>query len=453
MEDKEKDSQEFEGTEVFQLTPLASPSKNYLVIENLQRMPNIFSRGLLYLMILSLLSALIYSLLGKIDMVTVGRAVARPTSDQKRILSQRNGYIEKIFISEGQIVEKNDPLFHIRSKEVLTYLSKVEELDHSLPLKKEYYQTKISSTLDELNQLYTYYSNSLKVNKLKLEQNSLLLNSMESDLSYWQKERESLSEEYKSMKKPFEGGDISIAEYNYIRSELERARTEVEKLRSKRDITLKEKKIIEGEIEKEREDYKNKKVILEKEMKSLKIEMKTTLNAMQNELEMYKKILSLQDESSANKNDEKGKEEIVRTVKAGHAGTISELYFRNTGEYVRESDLLCTILPANEPLYMDITVTNKDIGFMEKGMEIKYKFDAFPYTDYGIRFGKVLAISPSAVEDRTLGIVYHVQGTLDMIHFEIRGKKYPIKPGMTATAEMVREKKSIFSILFKKLKG
>ena len=453
MEDKEKEHQEVEQADLFQVTPIESPSKNYLVIENLQRMPNIFSRGLLYLMVLVLVSALLYSLLGKIDIVTECRAVARPTSRHIRILSDRNGYIEKISIAEGQRVENNTPLFHIRSKEVLTYLSKVEELRHSIPLKKEYYKTKISSTIDELNQLYSHYSNTLRVNKLKLEQNTLSLHSIASELSYWQKEVESLSKEYESIENQFKGETISLREYNSIKSGLEKARTEVEKLISKRDITLKEKEIIEEEIGKEREDYKNKKLILEKEMKNLKIEQETILNAMQNELEMNEQMLSLQDESSPSKKDEKEKDEIVRVVRARHAGTISKLYFRNTGEYIRESDLLCTILPANGSLYMDITVANKDIGFMEKGMEIKYKFDAFPYTDYGVLFGKISALSPSAIEDRTLGLVYHVRGTLDMTCFEIREKKYPIKPGMTATAELVREKKSIFSILFKKLRG
>ena len=101
---------------------------------------------------------------------------------------------------------------------------------------------------------------------------------------------------------------------------------------------------------------------------------------------------------------------------------------------------------------MDITVANKDIGFIEPDTEIKYKFDAFPYTDYGTLNGKVLMISPSAVEDKTQGFIYHIQGSLDQTYFEIKGKKYPIKAGMTATAELVTEKKSIFSMLFKKLR-
>jgi biotin carboxyl carrier protein len=381
MEDKEKDNQEIEHSDVFQVTPIESPSKNYLVIDNLQRMPNIFSRGLLYLIVLALCSVLIYSLLGEIDIVTECRAVAKPIAYQTGVISDRNGYITKVSVSEGQVVEKDAPLFHVRSKEIPTYLSKVEKLRYATSLKKKYYDTLISSRLEELNKLYANYSNSLRVNKLG------------------------------------------------------------------------EKKFIEEKIEREREDYKSKKVMLESEMKNLKMEMDATINAMQNELAMSEQMLSLQDEPPLDKKDEKENEEVISIVRARHAGTVAKLYFKKAGEYVPESDLLCIILPAQRQLYMDITVANKDIGFIERDMEIKYKFDAFPHTDYGVLLGRVSAISPSAIDDRTLGLVYHIQGSLTMTGFEIGEKKHPIRTGMTATAELVRGKKSIFSILFKKLKS
>ena len=300
MEGKEKESQEIEDTEVFRLTPIESPSENYLVVEHLQRMPTIFSRGVLYLIVLVIVSGLIYSLLAEIDIVATCRAVARPASPRTEIHAQTDGYIEKILVSEGQVVEKDAPLFHMQSQGVL------------IP---------------------------------------------------------------------------------------------------KRDMTLLEEEFIAGELG-EQEESGSKKVLTERAMKN--------------------------------------REWIVS---AESAGVVEKLYLRSEGEYVREADPLCTILPTNAPLYMDITVTNRDIGFIEEDMEIKYKFDAFPYTDYGLLRGKVVAVAPSAIEDSTFGLAYRVRGTLDTPRFTINGKRYPIKPGMTATAEMVRERKSVFSLLFKKLRG
>lgn len=303
----ESESQEIEHTELLQVTPVESPSENYLVVEHLQRMPTIFSRGVLYLIVLVLVSGLIYSLLAEIDIVATCRAVARPVSPRTEIHAQTDGYIEKILVSEGQVVEKDAPLFHMQSQGAL------------IP---------------------------------------------------------------------------------------------------KRDMTSLEEEFIVGELG-EQEDSGSKKVLTER----------------------------------AIKNRERVAENQVWVVRAESSGVVEKLYLRSEGEYVREADPLCTILPINAPLYMDITVRNRDIGFIEEDMEIKYKFDAFPYTDYGLIRGKVVAVAPSAIEDSTFGLAYRVRGTLDTPRFTINGKRYPIKPGMTATAEMVRERKNIFSLLFKKLRG
>lgn len=450
MSEEEKNNQnseESEVIEVIEVAPVESPSENYLVTEQLQRMPSIFSRGLLYLVLLLLVVALAYSVIGEIDMVVESKSVARPESHKIKVLSDRTGYIEKIFIAEGQLVEKGAPLFFIRSKETLTYETKVEELRQLIPLKKIFYETKKSSIHEELRQLENDHRSTLKEKKIKLEQNAISLASTESDMAYWKKEVESLSKEFDDTERLFEKNLTSIAEYNNIKSRLERAKTEVEMLLSKKEINSKENKIIEGEIERLKLDYGSRKSILEKQLRNIEIEQETTVRSLQSELKMNLGKLAIKDTSSPTDTGETG-----NIIHAEKSGTVSELYFRNAGEYVRDADLLCTILPMNSPLYMDIIVANKDVGFIEEGMTIKYRFDAFPYTDYGTLRGKVIAVSPSAVEDSTLGFVYNVRGSLDETLFIIKEKYYPVKAGMTATAELVTDRKSIFSILFKKLK-
>ena len=447
---KEKEDNEDEQSEAIQVTTVESPSENFVVTEHLQRMPKIYSRGLIYLIVIILNVALIYSLLSKIDVVSECSTVARPSSHKIKILSDREGYLEQIFISEGYKIEKNAPLFLIRSKEALTYRSKVSELLSSIPLKRDYYKIKISAARDALRQLEAGNNNTLLVKNLKLEQNSISLASIENDFEHWKKEVSSLSTEYDNTKILYEEGISTIKEYHEIELRLDKARTEVQGLISKKNINLKEKLIIEEEIHDTKTNYKSRKKIREKEIKELELEQETTLHSMQNELMMYEQKMQLMGGDSTNPDDVR---ENGNTVLAGNAGTISELYFRNTGDYIRVSDLLCTIVPAGRTLYMDITVANRDIGFIEDGMKIKYKFDAFPYSDYGLLYGNVSSISPSAIEDKTNEFIYHAKGTLDKGFFEIRGKEYKIKAGMTATAEVVTEKKTIFSFLFRRVKG
>jgi len=116
MPDRKAVDQEIGSSETVQVSPVASPSENFTVAEHLQRMPSIFSRGLLYLTILIVLVALVYILVSKIDIVVESRSVVQPSTHKIRVLSDRDGYLEKIFIAEGQRLEKEAVLFLIRSK-------------------------------------------------------------------------------------------------------------------------------------------------------------------------------------------------------------------------------------------------------------------------------------------------------------------------------------------------
>jgi len=360
MAEEKKEIKDFDQSIIVEVKPVDSPSENSLVTEHLRRMPNLFSRGLVYLIVLFLIVAFVYSLVGKMDIVAECQAVAIPQSDLMRVQSDRTGYIEQIYISEGEEIEKDSPLFLIRTRDSV--------------------------------------ERQLEVNRLKLEQNKASISSLDSELSFWRKEVSRLSTDYKGILDLYQKGIVSKREESEAKSNLDKARTEEKKLLSQREILVNENKILE-------------------------------------------------------QNSAQVTEESEKIVRAEEAGVISELYFKNTGEYIRESDLLCTIIPAGSPLYMDISVANRDIGFIEEEMDIKYKFDAFPYMDYGVIKGRVSAIAPSAVENEKLGFVYQIQGSLDSLSFEIEGKQYPIKVGMTATAEIVTERNTIFTMLFKRFRG
>jgi hemolysin D len=358
MADKSEVLREDKPSEVFEVVPLESPSENSLVSEHLQKMPSLFSRGLLYVIVILLAVSLIYCLVGKMEIVVECPAVARPVSHEIRVLSDRTGYLENVFVVEGQEVAKDTPLFHIRTRERLKQRAEVA--------------------------------------RIKLEQAKSALSSLLTDIAFWEKEVQRILQELKNLENPYQrSGLVSGKEVTDARSRLEKAQTELKKLGAQRDISQDEIRILGKQIS---EDVS----------------------------------------------------ESEKTIQAESAGVILELFFRNKGEYIRESDLLCTIVPVDSPLYVDVRVANKDIAFIEKGMVIKFKFDAFPYREYGFLTGRVSSISPSAIEDKNLGYVYQVHGALDKAHYDIKGKRYGVKPGMTAAAELVTERKTIFSMLFKK---
>jgi HlyD family secretion protein len=426
-----------------------SPSENALVEEHLGALPSPVARGLIYLAVLMAIAFFLYSFIARVDMIAECRAVIRPSTDIMRVQADRSGYIEQIFISEGDIVEPGDPLFRIRSKETVGYVSKAEDLQERLPLTERNYDVQISAARGRRTQQVEKHENTKKVNGLKLEQNSLNRASIDSDLSYWRNQAIILADEVERLRKGRERGYASLPEYNRAVSEWERAKTEEKKLVSQQEINAREQEILKAEIQREERAFANELVQIDNEIENLELDKKAILHTMHSELTLNRKLLEIQ------KNDAvsgAGKTEADAVIRAGMKGAVSEIGFRNPGELVGISDVLCTLVPAGSPLFMDITVSNKDIGFIEEGMTVKYRFDAYPSADYGLLTGAVAFIAPSAVESQGQGFVYHIRGSLPQPFFTIRGREYPVKAGMTATAEVVTERISIFSLLFRKLK-
>ncbi len=443
MDDNDRKRPPEQAEEVVEIIPHDAPSENDLVIEHLRRMPTIFVRGVVYIILLFLVTAFLYAVLSRIDIVVEPRAVVRPASHIIKILCDRDGYLEKVCISEGDAIDEGAPLFFIRSKEALSVRSKIEELRHDIPLKQASYHARIAAALDELEQLHKNHRNTLTLKSLEREQNSLALASIEAETAYWHKEAEVYADMFNRMSTLLARGIVSMSEKLLYEVRLEKAQTEIRKLEKQKEIAMKKAVVIHEEIEKEKNSYAARKSVLEKDLHNLRLERDTTLNAMRSDLSTGEKMLSLQDQTLSASD-----RRTDRMIVAKTSGIVSELRFRNQGEYVRQSDLLCTILPANQPLYLDITVQNKDVGLIRPGMPVKCKFDAFPYAEHGTLQGTITAVSPSAVEDAALGMVYHAKGHLERTHFTIEGQRYPIKPGMTATAEIVVKRKSLFSILF-----
>ena len=420
-------------------TPEEAPVTNDLVAEHLRSMPSIYSRGLIYLTVSALLCGFLYSLLGQVDLVTECRGVATPGVHEIQVFSDRAGFVEELYVQEGQLLEAGAPILKIRTT---TRISK------SLSSGGVYYDAQILSFSTERERIRKAHDNRLSIAKLRLEQNGLLLESLASEIEFWQREIDFLG----GILPNGQGSDQDSAgpatAYEPSNRARERARMQLQGLRSRREMAINEKEILSEELKEEEQDFNSQELFLENQIAALR-EQKEVDTRRQAPIE----VQSVGDAPFSDTEFTGAPMEIAGVIKTPHGGTVSGLNITKVGEYVRESDLVCTLLPAEYPLHVDLTVTNRDIGFIETGMEIRYKFDAFSYADYGVLSGKVIAIAPSATEHPTLGLVYHVRGTLDLPYFEIQGKRHPLKPGMTATAELVTGKSRIISLLVRRLKG
>jgi HlyD family secretion protein len=133
-------------------------------------------------------------------------------------------------------------------------------------------------------------------------------------------------------------------------------------------------------------------------------------------------------------------------------GVVLSLNLQNTGEVVQPGQTLAEIAPQKVPLVLSAVLPNQEAGFVEKGMSVQVKFDAYPYQDYGIIPGKVVSISSDAKADERLGAVYRVEVALDRNYVTAQQEKIFFKAGQTATADIIIRRRRIADVLFDPLK-
>lgn len=124
-------------------------------------------------------------------------------------------------------------------------------------------------------------------------------------------------------------------------------------------------------------------------------------------------------------------------------GTVQTVSVTTVGGVVTSAQPVVSIVPKNAELIVEADVLNRDIGYVFEGQEVSVKLDTFSFQKYGTVSGKIIYVSPSAVEDERKGLVYKIKVSIDRNSFNINGSDVPISSGMSGTAEIKLEERRI----------
>jgi HlyD family secretion protein len=139
------------------------------------------------------------------------------------------------------------------------------------------------------------------------------------------------------------------------------------------------------------------------------------------------------------------KQQALETIEAPVAGTIYRV--KATKGPVQSGEELLSILPEGEEMLLEVKVLNRDIGFIRQGMKAKVKMATFPFQEFGVVEGEVMQVSPNAIIDKELGLVFPTRIKLNKHSVNVRGQEVEFTPGMSATGEIVTRKKSILTFI------
>lgn len=132
-------------------------------------------------------------------------------------------------------------------------------------------------------------------------------------------------------------------------------------------------------------------------------------------------------------------------------GTVQQLVIHTVGGVVTPAQALMAIVPSEESLEVEATVLNKDIGFVRPGQRATVKVESFPYTRYGYLEGIVETVSHDAAQDENLGLVFPARVKLANPSLVIDGVKVVLSPGMSLSVEIKTGKRRVIDYLFSPL--
>jgi len=136
------------------------------------------------------------------------------------------------------------------------------------------------------------------------------------------------------------------------------------------------------------------------------------------------------------------------SIKAPADGIITALQVSD-GQAVSPQRPMMTLSRPRTAVLAEIFVPSRAIGFLEKGQEVKVRYDAFPAQRFGVGTGKVRSISSSVLRPeevqsavRVEEPVFRVLIELDDAHVRAYGKEYRIRPGLALSATIILDRRS-----------
>lgn len=139
----------------------------------------------------------------------------------------------------------------------------------------------------------------------------------------------------------------------------------------------------------------------------------------------------------------------LQVLRSPVSGTVQQLAVHTIGGVVQPAQALMMIVPDDSDLIVEAQVLNKDRGFVREGQTVRVKFEAFPFTDYGLIEGRVEQISRDAVASdadsaseknakRTpnQSLVYAARIRLNKKVMHVGDVDIPLGPGMAVQAEI-----------------
>lgn len=388
--------------------------------------------------------AIIWASFATLDEVTQGAGKIIPSSHIQVVQNLEGGILSEILISEGELVEKGQPLLKLDAVRFAssfneTKLKYYELLATVARLKAEVSKQEIIIPEEVLQNTPRIAEDAKKLLASKhneLQANKRILNSQvtqkKQDLVELKSKSRQLYRSHKLLQEELDMSRPLVAEgamskvellrlqrsANDLHGELSSARLSIPRIES--SINEAENKLSELEIRFHTESLK--------ELNQAKAELGRTTES----------VLALEDRVTRTK--------IVSPVK----GTIKRLKVTTIGGVVQPGMDLVEIVPIEDQLLIEAEIRPADIAFLHPGQKAMIKLTAYDFSIYGGLEADLEHISADTITNTEDGESYYlIRLRTNKNYLERHGEKLNIIAGMTADVNILTGKKTVLTYLLK----
>ncbi|MGF1478229.1 MAG: HlyD family efflux transporter periplasmic adaptor subunit [Cyanophyceae cyanobacterium] len=460
--------------------------------ELLDTLPRVWTKGLLYLLMVFTGILLPWSLVAKVDETGSARGRLEPKGKTIELDAPVTGTVAALAVEEGQTIEAGQVLVELESELVEAELQQVQQKLAGLVnrlaqlelLKNQWLlavrtqkqhnqaqalekQAQVAQAQQHLEALQAAFTVKKTEKQAQVEQAQQAIAASHADRELAQIQLKTAHEKVPRYRQVFLQGAISQERF----LEVEQAHQE-----SQINLVKADSEIVQAEsrLREQQSSYDNMIQELESEIQQAQLRLQeqqrsyqslnhsgqlAVLNSEEQLKNVITEIATLTAEIAASESQITSLEFQLqqRAIRAPIDGTIFQLPLAEAGEVVQPGELVAQIAPEETPLILKAKIPSPESGFLRVGLPVKVKFDAYPFQDYGVVAGHLSWISPdSQGQETSQGNVetYDIEVTLAPIepHSSLDG--IVLTPGQSATAEVViRQRRVIDFVLepFRKL--
>jgi HlyD family secretion protein len=455
----------------------------------------IWSRTIMLTLMALACFGITWACLAKIEQVVPAIGQLKPEGTIKDVQAPINGVVKSLYVKDGQEVKPGDLLLTFDSIATLAELnslnkirialiqenniyrrlmgasrgidSEIEFLRSKLPGESAFLLKSRASLVGENELLRTQLRNSSGTTGIGIDEQQLLevaktelaSRSKAADLEI-EKIRKQLSQtQFKladtqnslqiqssilaGLKTLAEEGGISKLQYLNQQQQVQTLRAEISQLKE-------EAKRLEFDIDKGKQQLTNTvassdKTILEKIGANKQRIAEIDSQFMKIILDNEQRLADINSKISQTQLNVKYQE-----LRAPVSGVIFDLQAKNPGFVANTTQKLLQIVP-KDSLVAEVFITNKDIGFVKKGMNVDVRIDSFPFSEFGDIKGEVIDIGSDALPPDQNHQFYRFPAKIKLdrqnLQLENQDRKISLQSGMSITANIkVREERTVMSL-------